>query len=51
MSKPTWAAMVQVMQQNQEQRPKRRNKQQTQRPLPMRCVREEHFALLSAAGY
>ena len=44
MSKDTWQKMVTVV----VPKPKRK----TQRPvLPVRCVREEHYELLAAAGY
>jgi len=47
MSKQTWLLMVKVVQQESRPRPQRK----TQRPLPVRCVREDHYALLLAAGY
>ena len=48
MSKETWDAMVKVMAERKQERPRRKRK--TQHP-PVRCVREDHYELLLAAQY
>jgi hypothetical protein len=48
MSKQTWSAMVQVVQAKQQPPPRARRP--SLRP-PLRSIREDHYALLQAAGY